>query len=545
MIDPKPIRVVQKPYPAGFRQAITFEAGSADTVSLRIKSRATLNIFEIENVATWTITVNSIAGAITNANVRNYPVSDGDSLIITITRTNPAAQSKFTIGATVFGQANTDMTLLNYNTNLGGDARYMYVIKGGTLLLCIDTSLTTTSNLKSITSIVNNGTSLTMTVASHGFSNGNTVSVLDVGGFSSDITHIPYVISNVTTNTFDITVTVTGTWDTLGKLMGAWTTNPEIASITLPTVSLTSFPWTHLAYRATDKTMYVFGTGAGGSSIAYACTVDADPASGGFNTVKNWDKSVSNTATNIGVDVSTAPDSVMYDSIRDRFVIVSNSGTYYISTGTAVPTKNYLSAMRTSTRIAAFFAYASQAEIFGASNVIFSYNPTIAGVANVVGVTFSGFVYSQKYSAFWYKTNSTGNFVKRSADDSLTQISSVASGSSTWNAAGCAVDPLDRLYFLRSSGSFSYGVTHDCIIYDHVANTREDVYIPLQSSGANTISKAIYSNYSGKVYAQDSGSSACRIHIFDTTRASGKKYIGYVNVASSCQDILINNLMWL
>lgn len=545
MINPAPAIIKQRQYPAGFRQEITFESGSPDTVSLTIKSGATLAIYEIENVATWTISINGVAGVITNSTVRNYAVNTGDALVITITRTNPAAQSRFTIGAHVFAQSNTAMTLLNYSANLGGNSRYLYALKAGTTLLCYDTDLMVTSNLKSITAIVNNGTSLTITVASHGFSNGNTVSVLDVGGFSSDINHIPYTVSNATANTFDITVTVTGTWDSAGKLMGAWTTNPEIASITLPTVTGTAAPWTHLSYRSQDKSLYVFGTGQGGSAIAYACVVDTDDTSGGFNTTKNWDKSVSNASTNVGTVATSAPENVVYDSVRDRFIIVATGGTYWIATGTATPTRTVMSQMRTVPRATSFFAYGSQSAIFGTgAAAIYSYNPNISGVANLSGVLFNGFIYSQEYAAFWYKTNASGNFVKRTADDALTQVYSVSSGTSTWTGIGCAVDPLDRLYVLRGSGSFSYGVTHDCIVYDHVGNTREDVYITLPSSGATFMTKAVYGHDNDLVFAQDNGTSA-RIQIFDTNRTSGKKYIGYVAVGGTCQDIAMNNLFGL
>lgn len=73
-------------------------------------------------------------------------------------------------------------------------------------------------NFVRITNVVNNGTSLTITVPNHGLSNGSS-QYLEIGrGFSGPASSFGYVfgtfiVSSVTTNTFNIPITVSGDWD--------------------------------------------------------------------------------------------------------------------------------------------------------------------------------------------------------------------------------------------------------------------------------------------------------------------------------------------
>lgn len=67
-----------------------------------------------------------------------------------------------------------------------------------------------------VTNIVNNGTSLTITAANHGLQNGSKIRITIYGmTIDAGVTNYFYgwyTVSNVTTNTFDITVTATGAW---------------------------------------------------------------------------------------------------------------------------------------------------------------------------------------------------------------------------------------------------------------------------------------------------------------------------------------------
>lgn len=542
MIDPKPAKIVQRPIFGGFKQIITFDTNSSNVVTFIVYSNALIDIYIPENVATWNITVNAVVVA-SNANPVKAFVQTGQSVILTITRANPSIAAKFVIGANTFSQVNTSMHLIDFANNPGGNGRYVYTVIGGTTVVCFDTNLFTLANLKSVTAIVNNGTSLTITVNGHGFSNGNTISLIDVGGFSSDINHKPWTISGVSTNTFDIPATVTGTWDTNGKLCGTWVTTPIIATVSLPTGTPT-ITWGTAFYRNVDKTLYIFGSKAG-STAGVVCTIDTDNTSGGFNTVKNWDKSLSNVFTDFGVNAQTYPDAAVYDSVRDKVFCESVSGLFTLNFGTATPTKSYQSGLRDFNTI--FFAYDAAVAILNSGTTSLVFNPVLAGYNNVTGVQAAQYVYSRKYSAYFFKHNGNG-MRKFSADSAQTILATISTIGSTWLSVGCAVDSIDKMYHFRANGSYSYPGTFDVMIWDTNLNdgTKEDTYIVCPGAGATAVTKGIYSFFSSKVFAFDNGAGAsCRMHIFDTTRASGKKYIGYIPIGGSFNDSAINNLAWL
>lgn len=496
----------------------------------------TCYLFDSQNAATFTIQVNGVT-VCSNSSKVSFSVNARDSISVTITRADTSQASTFSFYFTP-SVITSSFPLVNYAAS-GSASRYLYAMYSNTTVACIDTSLLTLSNLKTITAIVNNGTSLTLTCNSHGFSNGNTISLIDVGGFSPDVNAKPFTLSNVTTNTFDITTTVTGTWDNNGYLAGAWVTNPIIATISLPALT-GSQKWEKMAYRNADKTIYCIGSLYPGAT-QILCTINVDDSSGGFNTVKNWDKTVSNAYTGVTLGGSNAPAGFIHDPINDRF-FVTNIGETYSIPFAAVPARVFVSQVPSNSSVNVYsFSYATGHYITSA-NPFYIMKDTILGVAVVIGINNMG-SYSLKYNSIWTKGN--GSAINRSIiGDSFTSGSSANHGGQTNLGVGCAIDSIDKMYFFRAGGSFNYGTTFDLMIWDMANNTsatREDAYIPNPSSGAGLITKANYSAYANKALAVDNGTSNGRVHVFDPTRASGKKYIGYVNVGGVVNDIALNH----
>lgn len=527
----------------GWRNFIQFEVDSADTSTFFIREDSVVDIFSTENVASWTITKNGVSAA-TSSSYARFSVAAGDKIVLSITRSNLALAALFIIGAKGFNQVDKVINILDYS-DIGGDSRYAYVLKDNTTMVCVDTDLLTLANLKTVIAVTNNGSSLTIQVTGHGFSNGNVISLVDLGGFTADVNHKPWTISNVTTDTFDIPATVTGTWDSVGYLCGAWITNPIIATISLP-VSPATVTYYNSTYRPANKRLYVFGVRA--NNYGVVCTIDADPASGGFNTVSNFDQSVANAFTSF-LSATYSNLIVTYDPINDQFYCVGGAGTY------TIPATNISGLTLLSSWVAVsenaqdeHFFYGS--EEFHSINVTVNgvhatHNNKLTGIKNVLGNSDGFGIYSKKTEKLWHKNNAPS--VRRYSADALMTLETAVSPTHSWYGVGCAVNALDKLYFFRANGTFSYSGTVDLMIWDEVLNTgasKEDTYICCPGTAATFIRMARFSHYSDFVVAIDNGS-AGRLHVFDTTRASGKKYIGYVAVGGVLRDVITNNLEWL
>lgn len=518
-----------------------FQGGSANSASAIAYVTGTLANFDHgNNIDTWSISRDGQTLA-SNLSPVPFSVTQGDVLQLTITRFNNANPAVFHARYHIRNNTEQNINLLDYSL-LGGNSRYLYALTSKNLY-CIDTNLLSLGNLKTITSVVNNGASLTLTCNGHGFANGNVISLIDVGGFSTDINHRPWSISNVTVNTFDITTTVTGAWDGIGYLSGAWITNPIIATLLMPDNGNTN--WRTLTYRDRDKTLYAWAE-LDLSRKGAVCSIVTDDLDASFNVVKNWDKSATNAYTQFTSAAGPAASFSVYDPVNDRFyhlgVNTNPAGIYFFPFGPTLVYNNVNSSYTTINGGGhACFSYNSAVYITDTITQKFAWDSKILGFFNDAGQQDGRSIYSFKSNKIWAKHNSGG--VKRfSADKGLSIDFALNNTIQSWQGAGCSVNSLDKVYMFRTNQSVSYPGTYDLYIWDETSNLvgdMESTHIACWSG--STVFKAQYSHYSGKVIAAESS----RLQIFDTTRPVGKKYIGYVQLSQVISDIAMNNLLYL
>lgn len=517
-----------------------FNVNSSNVVAYSPPVSGFINNINTQNIASWEIK-SGVYTVTNNTNPNSFNTSGTDTFSITITKSDTTRPALFEFLFTP-NPISLNTNLYDYS-NKGGDGRYLYLLSALNLY-CVDTSLLNTSNMRAITAITNNGSSLTLTCNSHGLSNGKVISLIDADGYSSAISFKPFTVSNVTTNTFDITITVTGTWNGIGYLAGSFVTTPIISTTTMPNQAGNT-TWRTLTYRDKDKSIYAWseydGTRTTGVSI-----ISADSTSPDFNIVKDWTKTTNNTQSYLWISSPYSCSSI-YDPVNDAFYHMgsqsgANFGTYYVKAATAlnrtVINNSYLSNCRS------FYIYNDGTMYFDSPNgqyvkLAFNNNKIITmGIA--IGSGFG--IYSYKSARIYVKENTT--WVSRYYANSNYNRETFVVSSNNWQGIGCAVNALDKVYIFRMTGTPSYGTTTDLMVWDEVLNTNascEYNYIPTWGT-ATTIYKAQYSYYSGLVLAVDNGG---LLHIFDTTRAANKKYLGNLPMSVAINDIQINNLAWL
>lgn len=510
---------------------ITFYFNPGSSTNILYSFTEAGNCYDICAVnCTFTITSNSQTICSTS-NPNSFSVGQRQTINISITPINAANKSQIQF---FFNQPSSQTITFSNYTPTGNQTRYLYTLSGSTITV-VDTSLLTTSNLKTITAITNGGTTLTLTCASHGLSNGNVISLVDVGGFSPDVNYKPFTVSGVTTNTFTITTTVTGTWNSAGWLAAAWITNPIVTTINLPVSG--SPVWNCLCYCPKDLCYYIFGTAS--SSYLAVCKISADTSSPNYNIVYNWDNSVSNSYSSISI-TATNPNGAVYDPVFDSFLL---SSTILYQLKRYLPLPSLISKIADMNNVLPIGIYCYNSSTAVASDRFIQTYRCINGDLYGGSTQLAGWGgYSTATSAIWAKP--TNNVIKYTGDFVMNTLSTV-SGADPFQGFGCAVDSLNKFYFTRygSPTSFSFGSTLDYQIWDTSLNTvasAENGYIVTPGSGAGVLGKPVYSWNSNNVMMADNSTSG-RIHLLCTTKASGKKYIGYISIGATIKDIALNH----